>query len=140
MPIRNYGLHWRYGFSGWGRVNSRGKPINFSKQIGIYVLEKNESPVYVGRALTSQSCIASRLDYHFQHVDKKGKWNSFSWFGFLSLEEDGKLATQLEPHAVLEDEIKDIEALLVYLLNPPLNKVGGDHRHIARYEQCPEPE
>jgi hypothetical protein len=39
----------------------------------------------------------------------------------------------------LEDEIKDIEALLVYLLNPSLNKIGGDHGHIDQYEQCPEP-
>lgn len=138
MPLQNYGLNWRYGFSSWGRLNSRAEPVNFSKQIGLYVLEKRRAPVYVGRSLTLNSTIAGRIDEHFLDPEKQGEWDTFSWFGFLRVE-GASTAEALEPHLHLENEIKDIEALLIYLLDPQLNRVAGRHRHLEHYEQCPDP-
>src|SRR3954469_9668088 len=89
--IQAYGRHWRrnevtWG-SGWnwhmlGRVGSR-RPVlrlcDFSYARGVYVLQWNETPTYVGIARGLEG-FRTRLTKH--HRDDKRKWNRFSWFSF----------------------------------------------------------
>jgi len=81
MPIYNYGLNWDYSGEAWGR-RGRSEPVWFGLQIGIYALYKNKKLVYVGKSGSGKKPnIASRLANH--HRNMAGKWNRFSWFGFI---------------------------------------------------------
>lgn len=132
MFIKSFGLFWRADEVDWnpgkgakgafrllGRqgANLPGLRLaDFRYQRGIYILQDNHGPYYVG--LTKQG-LGKRLkdhraDYH------TGQWDRFSWFGFCAVlngkDCDGlcKLKDMAEiavgkPSAVLAD----VEALLI---------------------------
>ena len=53
-------------------------PVNFTEQVGVYVLYDVHRPVYVGRV--TEPRIGIRL---FDHTRDRltGRWDRFSWFG-----------------------------------------------------------
>lgn len=134
MLIHNYGIGWTANYSSWGR-HFRSQPVDFQEQIGIYVLRNKGKIVYVGQS--AFDTIAMRIDRHLARRSTEFMWNSFSWFGFRPVA-NGKLA-EATPLASLDMQIKDIEALMIYLLEPSLNKIAGAHRHIHEYEQVDPP-
>lgn len=143
MPIRNYGTNWSLSSSMlfgnrsgmWGK-RPGSDPVNFQNQIGIYALERNGKVVYVGRSGKGPNAgILSRLrDHHFDDI-KKGKWDTFSWFGFRPVTKAGRLF--LTPNISMETGavISDIEALLIGLIDPKLNENSGKYKHMNRYRQ-----
>jgi hypothetical protein len=133
MPICNYGVRWAWERSGWGRTSLRGKLVNFADQIGIYLLYHKDTCVYVGRACRGEGTIGSRLYAHKRSPDKV--WDSFTWFGFRNVGDDGELELALESVRSYEDDIRDMEAVLIYLLSPEHNLRAGDHRHLVHHEQ-----
>ena len=131
MPIRNYGLKWKWSssmYSGstegmWGRKSTNSEPVNLRKQIGIYTLERRGRIVYVGKAGTAKKMsIWDRMYSH--HYEKKDKWDTFSWFGILPVKSNRviKMSNVTMPTSLL---ISDIEALLIHLLHPKLNIASG---------------
>jgi hypothetical protein len=137
MPIQNYGEAWRIAQSSFGRTSPRAIPVDFSEQIGVYILFDDQRLVYIGRAGNpEEGTILSRVKNHRQMADK-GNWDTFSWFGFRPVGIDGMLQPARDGTLWYEEEIRDMEALLVYVLNPPNNLRSGDYRHIARYYQVP---
>jgi len=108
--------------------------VDFHTQIGIYTLEKANRIVYVGKAGTAKKMsIWDRLYSH--HYEKKDKWDTFSWFGILPVQQSGCLIRARKITMETSGVISDIEALLIYLLNPKLNGAPGKHKHIDFYEQ-----
>ena len=81
MTIKNYGLMWERDCVHWsgargnaGRLMGKGpigKPnkdqleVDFRHQIGVYILYRNESVVYVGQAGAGNNTLFSRLKNHF---------------------------------------------------------------------------
>ena len=140
MPIYNYGLDWDYNKGPWGQ-RGRSKPVCFSSQIGIYVLYKNKKLIYVGRSGSGKKPgIGGRLYYHHGEGQLAGRWNRFSWFGFVPVESGEVRIDTPSTLSNREDEIRDVEALLIYLLMPPGNGNGGSYKHIEKYQQVSSPE
>lgn len=139
MPIQNYGLKWKYNDGPWGRRGKRHAAVDFSNQIGIYVLHQGDRNVYVGRSGKGKKpTIKSRLTHHVKH--KSRKWDSFSWFGFKRVNSSGALAKTIMKKIDSHDELIDIEAILIYFLDTKLNKRAGDHRKMLQFHQCEGPD
>ena len=136
MPIQNYGEGWRIELSSYGRTSPRGTPVDFTNQIGVYILYNELRTVYIGRAGKEEGTILSHVKSHREMGDKD-PWDTFSWFGFRPVGIDGSLQHIREVSTWDEEEIRDSEAMLVYVLNPPNNLRSGDYRHIPRYFQLP---
>lgn len=101
--IWNYGLHWHVDRVWWGRPNDRGllygatnrntlekNAVDFREQIGIYALYADYELVYVGQAGTGgYATLFTRLrDHRSDHLSER--WNRFSWFGALYVNEQNK--------------------------------------------------
>ena len=67
------------------------------------------------------------------------RWNRFSWFGLLDVNDDGQLLEiPLQPS--LASMIGTLEALLIEALEPPQNKKRGDDFSAVEYIQDIDPE
>lgn len=133
MLIRSYGLFWREEEVLWNPGKGKGKAFrllgregknkgtlrlaDFREQQGIYILYGNAGPHYVG--LTRSQGFGKRLKDHLTDLHR-GKWTSFSWFGFRSVnskkDEDRLQTLRAMPdgkHVSPKDLIKDVEALLI---------------------------
>jgi hypothetical protein len=142
MPILNYGLDWEWDKSIYNRHEMLGEtgkhePVDFYDQIGIYTLKKTDKIVYVGKACSVKDGIGWRVAAHagYSGADKKGKWNTFSWFGMRPV---GVRDLLKRPNVRMETTavVSDIEALLIYLLDTKLNKARGKYKHMTEFFQC----
>lgn len=113
----------------WGQ-QSGGKPVNFSEQVGVYLLHDRDRVLYVGRADTA---IGERL---FAHTKDRlsGRWDRFSWFGLRTVSEDGSLG-EVADDWPREAVVEVLEAALIESLEPPLNRRRGDRVDAIEYQQ-----
>lgn len=140
--IRNYGLEWErdVALKNGGLIgrDKTGLQVDFGDQIGLYVLRKGEKSVYVGKAGTdgTNGTIVGRLYSHYLNPEKTRKWDNFSWFGIYDV---NRRSRDLIYDPVIRGKatalIGDIEALLIYLLDPELNRWSGKHRHMTQFMQ-----
>ncbi|WP_436637640.1 HTH domain-containing protein [Microbaculum sp. FT89] len=141
--LRSFGMFWQREFVYWksarpslfGRQGLGAEKVNFSEQIGVYLLHDRERVIYVGR---SADGLGVRLRTHIS--DRLGgRWNRFSWFGLRSVDEKGQLSDD-SPHWSQSVVIDTMEALLIESLEPPLNRKGGGDRFSgAEYLQVKDP-
>ena len=156
MTIKNYGLMWERESVRWVGTKGNaaklmgqgpiGNPIkdqvevDFREQIGVYILYRNETVVYVGQAGAGNSTLFSRLKNHLSdHL--ADRWDKFSWFGVRKVNKSGKLSkTKGELNRTLKaNEILDLlEGLLINVVEPPLNKQGAKWSSIEQYFQLSE--
>jgi hypothetical protein len=140
--LRAFGMFWQRDMVVWsgkprlfGRQAPGASEVNFSEQVGVYLLHDRDRVIYVGRAADT---MFARLRMHT--IDRLGgRWDRFSWFGLRSVGEDGSLS---EPstawtHTVV---IETLEALLIESLEPPLNRRRGDNLSAVEYLQIADPE
>lgn len=130
-----YGLHWKRSEVSW--TPGRGRPwqmlgrrgsirpglrvCDFRKAAGLYVLERNSVPVYVGLARSSEG-IGFRLRSH--HKEGTKSWTGFSWFSFDDVKDMGSsregwcYVDQREwvSRSPMRDTVAELEALLVSAL------------------------
>jgi hypothetical protein len=129
LIIHSFGIYWERNRVNWqkdpsllGKQPYATTPVDFGKQIGIYILYDNHDVVYVGR--TSDGSLGKRL---LDHTKDRvaSRWNRFSWFGLLSVTPEGKLCkTNFNmSHPSLAGQL---EALLIEVLEPPQNRRRGD--------------
>lgn len=160
MPIiRNFGLFWKAEDVYWGEVGAgnagqvagfrsgnAGQIVNFSRQVGIYILYADYQLVYVGQTGEGNVRLRTRLGQH-RRDHLAGRWNQFSWFGLRPVldgpGQDGDGLGQLNqnigdgPRGILNH----IEAVLIYSAEPPLNRQGGPFGGDAdQYLQFRDPE
>ena len=142
--ISSFGMFWRreevqwttpeklelHGVQGKSVRGNNSQEVNFSKQIGLYLLYDGREVIYVGR---SKDSIGKRLCYHLK--DRfAARWDRFSWFGFLPVKETGQLGT-LQANYDSHRMISDIEAILIEALEPRQNRRRGDNLEAVEYLQ-----
>ncbi|MCX6234616.1 MAG: HTH domain-containing protein [Bacteroidetes bacterium] len=114
-------------------------PVNFSEQVGIYLLHDSRETIYVGQAI--DQTIGKRL---YQHTMDRfsGRWDRFSWFGFYCVSEKGGLTTNKKTYNELTiQQIADaLEAILIESIEPRQNRKKGNTFSGIEYLQQEDPE
>jgi len=142
--INAFGMYWRRDAVVWkstprllGKQQPASTPVNFSDQRGVYLLHDRREVVYVGR--TTDRALGLRLRDHT--TDRLGgRWDRFSWFGVLSVDADGELASAPQASFGIENLIETMEALLIEGLEPPQNRKRGDGFSAVEFLQAEDPE
>ncbi len=139
MPgiIQSYGLFWKEEDVFWGRGNQPGaifgvpararssEPVDFRRQIGIYVLYSGHNVIYVGQTGSKDQRLLNRLKRHRKDV-LADRWDHFSWFGLRRVLNSGQLSTEkLRAGAKVSAALDHMEAILIAATEPPLNRQGG---------------
>ena len=139
LTVGAYGLYWGRALvdwnpargqsqSLWGRQNERSMPVNFADQDGIYMLHNGNEVAYVGQSYTpntDQAGLYGRLKSHHDSSRKADRWETFSWFGFRSVDDSGNLAAT--PGSATTKEIIDlIEGIFIEGMMPRLNMRRGE--------------
>jgi hypothetical protein len=156
--IQAYGLSWRLDEINWHarpaellgiyRSNPPGgrirKLADFWDQSGIYILYSPTGPFYVGM---SRVGLGNRLRSHSKDRDKRGRWESFSWFGFRRVtgqrDADGLSllgrSTMSTPRISTSSAIREMEAVLINAMGlnkrSEMSKLGGEQWAQIRLEQ-----
>jgi len=107
--------------------------------MGIYVLyDRFEQPVQVGQA----GVIFTRLRQH-QIDHPRNRWSYFSWFGSYQVGVNNKLlvkdqAKELKRNVSLRYGLNQVEAVLIQVLEPRLNRRGPNWTKAEEYLQPSE--
>ena len=111
-------------------------PVDFCKQIGIYLLYDGREVIYVGR--TTDRPLGRRL---YEHTADRvsARWDRFSWFGLLPVSETGALG-KLPSNFEAAKLIPALEAILIEALEPRQNRKRGDDLAAVEYIQSFDPE
>lgn len=141
--ISSFGMFWRREAVEWaatpkllGMQQIGATPVDFCKQLGIYLLYDGREVIYVGR--TTDRPLGRRLYEHT--LDRmSARWDRFSWFGLLPVSETAKIGTL---PAVFEAAklIPALEAILIEALEPRQNRKRGDDLTAVEYLQKVDPE
>jgi hypothetical protein len=143
MIIKNYGLRWQRDLIFWGWKGKAGcllgrladNTVDFRGQIGIYILYDNEKIVYIGQAVKDNYTIFSRLKDHTRD-SLADRWNRFSWFGIRKVVGGENLASIAAAYKTdTKDMLDHLEAILLAVVEPQLNKQGGKWIGASQYIQ-----
>lgn len=134
MLIRAYGLNWNPDIIDWGKqgAGNNGKllgtvklgnktlEIDFWETYGIYVLNNDFRPVYVGKAASTR--LGYRLRNHLR--DRlAGRWDTFSWFSLSKVNKTTKTMSSPGKRQINAETINDtLEAIGILIADPPLNR------------------
>ncbi len=141
--ISAFGMFWRRDLIDWvstpkilGMERIGAQPVDFHKQIGIYLLYDGREVIYVGRV--TDGPLGRRL---YQHtVDRLStRWDRFSWFGILPVSPAGSLGSRPESY-LGTNVIPAVEAILIEALEPRQNRKQGDDLSGVEYIQKEDPE
>lgn len=140
--IQAFGMYWDREKVDWnskpkilGRQETATTTSDMATQIGVYVLYNGHTAIYVGRSVDRP--IGLRL-YEHTKDRLRARWDRFSWFGILAVSENGKLKESPLP----QDSatwIQAIEAILIELMEPPLNRQSGERLKWGEYLQEEDP-
>lgn len=141
--ISSFGMFWRRNAIEWqstpkilGMQQIGAQPVDFHKQVGIYLLYDGREVIYVGRA--TDRPLGRRL---YEHTADRlsSRWDRFSWFGLLPVSAEGDLGSLPESY-IGTNIIPAIEAILVEALEPRQNRKRGDDLSAVEYIQKEDPE
>ena len=141
--ISSFGMFWRRDAIEWlstpkilGMQQIGAKPVDFHKQVGIYLLYDGREVIYVGRA--TDRPLGRRL---YEHTADRlsTRWDRFSWFGLLPVSEAGDLGSLPESYLGMKI-IPAVEAILIEALEPRQNRKRGDDLSAVEYIQKEDPE
>ncbi|MEZ6142420.1 MAG: HTH domain-containing protein [Zavarzinella sp.] len=111
-------------------------PVDFNKQLGIYLLYDGREVIYVGRS--TDRPLGRRL---YEHTNDRlsARWDRFSWFGLLPVSEKGEIGALPETYPAAK-LIPALEAILIEALEPRQNRKRGDDLAAVEYQQKIDPE
>jgi len=141
--VTSFGMFWRKDAVEWigspkllGMQQIGATPVDFCKQLGIYLLYDGREVIYVGR--TTDRPLGRRLYEHT--IDRmSARWDRFSWFGLLPVSDDGKLGPLPEGYGAAK-LIPALEAILIEAMEPRQNRKRGDDLAAVEYLQKVDPE
>lgn len=141
--ITSFGMFWRKEAIEWtatpkllGIQQIGATPVDFCKQLGIYLLYDGREVIYVGR--TTDRPLGRRLYEHT--IDRmSARWDRFSWFGLLPVSDKGEIGTLPEVYDAAK-LIPALEAVLIEALEPRQNRKRGDDLAVVEYHQKVDPE
>ncbi len=140
--ITSFGMFWRKEAVQWvatpkllGMKKIDDVPIDFHKQIGIYLLYDGREVIYVGRI--TKRPLGNRL---YEHTNDRlsTRWDRFSWFGLLPVSVEGEIGALPESYTAT-DLIPALEAILIEALEPRQNRKRGDDLAAVEYIQKIDP-
>ena len=141
--VTSFGMFWRRNAVEWvatpkllGMQEIGATPVDFNRQLGIYLLYDGREVIYVGRS--TDRPLGRRL---FEHtIDRMStRWDRFSWFGLLPVSETGELGS-LPADYQAATIIPAVEAILIEALEPRQNRKRGDDLAAVEYVQRVDPE
>ncbi len=141
--ITSFGMFWRKEAIEWiatpkllGMQQIGATPVDFFKQLGIYLLYDGREVIYVGR--TTDRPLGKRLYEHT--IDRLStRWDRFSWFGLLPVSDTGQIGQLPETYGAAK-LIPALEAILIEALEPRQNRKRGDDLAAVEYLQKIDPE
>ena len=141
--VSSFGMFWRKDEVEWvatpkllGMQGIGATPVDFHKQLGIYLLYDGREVIYVGR--TTNRPLGRRL-YEHTFDRMSARWDRFSWFGLLPVSEAGQLG-ELPVSYSAAKLIPALEAILIEALEPRQNRKRGDDLAAVEYLQKIDPE
>jgi len=141
--ITSFGMFWRRNAVDWspspkllGMQKLGSTPVDFCKQLGIYLLYDGREVIYIGRS--TDRPLGRRL---FEHTNDRlaVRWDRFSWFGLLPISPTGELGS-LPADYESDKIIPALEAILIEALEPRQNRKRGDDLLAVEYLQREDPE
>jgi hypothetical protein len=126
-------VHWKSSMPHmWGVQQAGSTQVNFTDQVGVYVLYDRDRAIYVGKAIERR--LGPRL---FDHTRDRltGRWDRFSWFGVRGVRENGQLTDLPRGGIAVETLIATMEALLIEGLEPPQNRRQGEGFNAVEFTQ-----
>lgn len=141
--VSSFGMFWRRNAIEWqaspkllGMQKIGATPVDFNKQLGIYLLYDGREVIYIGR--TTDRPLGRRL---YEHTSDRlaVRWDRFSWFGLLPVSETGSLGVLPVTYDAAK-MIPALEAILIEALEPRQNRKRGDDLAVAEYIQLEDPE
>lgn len=143
LAIRNFGHFWNRDLVDWGKRGPgargklsgyppKGRPpfvVDFREQMGIYVLHTiARDVVYIGQAGLGDKRLFERLrDHTRNHL--RDRWQHFFWFGLREVNQNSSLSEHQKPDSRCAGTnllaLDEIEAVLIQLFEPRLNKQGS---------------
>lgn len=136
MFWRRAEVDWRAKPKILGMQRLGATPVNFFKQLGIYLLYDGREVIYVGR--TTEGQLGRRL-YEHTRDRLSARWDRFSWFGLLPVTEEGEISA-LPDSYIAANHIPALEAILIEALEPCQNRKRGDDLSEVEYLQKTDPE
>lgn len=141
--VSSFGMFWRKDAVEWnanpkllGMQQIGAMPVDFNKQLGIYLLYDGREVIYVGR--TTDRPLGRRLYEHT--IDRMSvRWDRFSWFGLLPVSDRGALGSLPDAFDAAK-LIPALEAILIEALEPRQNRKRGDDLAAVEYIQRVDPE
>ena len=136
-----YGRFWLRENVNWktrpallGRQSKTSQDVNFSEQIGIYLLHRGYETVYIGQ--TQKQTLGTRLYQHTKDT-LAFKWDKFSWFGFYKVnDKNGELIKSLNSISIKIPDLADtLEAILIECIEARFNDKSGNNLNQKEYEQ-----
>jgi hypothetical protein len=141
--VTSFGMFWRKDAVEWtatpkllGMQQIGATPVDFNKQLGIYLLYDGREVIYVGR--TTDRPLGKRL-YEHTFDRMSARWDRFSWFGLLPVSDTGHLGELSESYTAAK-LIPALEAILIEALEPRQNRKRGDDLAAVEYLQRVDPE
>ena len=141
--VTSFGMFWRRNAVQWtatlkllGMQQIGATPVDFNRQLGIYLLYDGREVIYIGR--TTDRPLGRRL---YEHTSDRmaARWDRFSWFGLLPVSEAGSLGNlPIEYDAA--KMIPALEAILIEALEPRQNRKRGDDLSAVEFIQREDPE
>jgi len=136
--VSSFGMFWKKDRVEWssmpkllGMQRIGATPVNFCKQLGIYLLYDGREVIYVGR--TTDRPLGKRLYEH--NIDRmSARWDRFSWFGLLPVSDDGALGVLPATYNAAK-LIPALESILIEALEPRQNRKRGDDLVAVEYLQ-----
>ena len=123
---------WRTTPQIWGLQYIGSDPVDFCNQVGVYLLYDGREVIYVGRIV--DRILGKRL---FEHTRDRlrTRWNRFSWFGLLPVDENSGTLGNLPNSFSASKMIPTLEAVLIEALEPRQNRKRGDDMAAVEYIQ-----
>lgn len=140
--VTSFGMFWRRNAIEWtatpqllGMQQIGATPVDFNKQLGIYLLYDGREVIYIGR--TTDRPLGRRL---YEHTSDRmaARWDRFSWFGLLPVSEAGTLGNLPLTYDAAK-MIPALEAILIEALEPRQNRKRGDDLAAVEYIQREDP-
>lgn len=141
--VSSFGMFWRRSAVQWaatpkllGVQQLGATPVDFSAQLGIYLLYDGREVIYIGRS--TDRPLGRRLYEHT--LDRlAARWDRFSWFGLLPVSERGQLEAMPKEFEAVK-LIPALEAILIEALEPRQNRKRGDDLAAVEFMQKEDPE
>lgn len=154
LGVAAYGLHWERNKVDWSLTRGkllgcdysisnpdRSQSIDFSSQQGVYLLHSwDAAVVYVGMTATDDGGLFKRLRKHHQGQAWSAKWERFSWFGLLRVDDDEEGLADGPSEVLMSNKAvaELMEAVLIETLRPAFNDKSGNYMGVLYRQAMPQ--